>query len=70
MEILGAFDRSIRFSIPTHQHGAFDHAVGPIPPAFLGFPTTGEVFGSAAACKVRLQGLSLGQRFAVVWQVE
>jgi hypothetical protein len=37
-----------------------------LPPAFLGFPTTGEVFESTAACKARLQGFSLGQGFAVV----
>jgi hypothetical protein len=61
MEISGAFDRSIRFSVPTHQRGAFDRAVGAIPPAFLGFPTAGEVFKSAAACKVRLQEFSVGQ---------
>ena len=59
MEILGAFDRSIRFSVPTHQRGAFDRAIGTIPPAFLGFPTAGEVFESATAYKVRLQEFEL-----------
>ena len=44
----------------------FDRAIEATPPAFLGFPTTGEVFESAAACKVRLQEFSLGQGFAVV----
>jgi hypothetical protein len=66
MEIPGAFDHSIRFSVPAHQRGAFDRAIGAMPPAFLGFPTTGEVFECTAACKVRLQGFSLGQGFAVV----
>ena len=66
MEIPGAFDRSIRYSVPTHQRGAFDRVIEAIPPAFLDFPTTGEVFESAAACKVRLQGFSLGQGFAMV----
>jgi hypothetical protein len=65
-EIPGAFDSSIRYSVPTHQRGAFDRAIEATPSAFLGFPTTGEVFESAAACKVRLQGFSLGQGFAVV----
>jgi hypothetical protein len=36
-----------------------------LPPAFLGFPTTEEVFESTTACKARLQGFSLGQGFAV-----
>jgi hypothetical protein len=54
MEIPGAFDRSIRYSVPTYQRGAFDRAIEATPPAFLGFLITGEVFESAAACKVRL----------------
>ena len=61
-----AFDRSIRFSVPTHQHSTFNHAIASLPPAFLKFPTTGEVFESTATCKARLQGFSLGQGFAVV----
>jgi len=52
MEIPGAFDSSIRYSVPTHQRGAFDLAIEATPPAFLGFPTTGEVIESAAACEV------------------
>ena len=66
METPGAFDRSIRFSVPTHQRSTFDRAIAGLPPAFLGFPTTGEVFDDPAACKARLQGFSLSQGFAVV----
>ena len=66
MEIPGAFDRSIHFLMPTHQRGTFDRTIEAIPPAFLRVSTTGEVFESAAACKVRLQGFSLSQGFAVV----
>ena len=35
-------------------------------PAFLKFPTTGEVSESTAVCKAWLKGFSLGQGFAVV----
>jgi hypothetical protein len=63
METPAAFDHSIRFSVPTHQRSTFDRAVAGLPPAFLGFPTTGEVFESTAACKARLQGFSLGRLF-------
>jgi hypothetical protein len=66
METPVTFDRSIRFSVPTHQRSTFDRAIAGLSPAFLGFPTTGEVFESTAACKARLQGFSLGQGFAVV----
>jgi hypothetical protein len=66
METPAAFDHSIRFSVPTHQRSTFDRAIAALPPALLGFPTTGEVFESTAACKARLQGFSLGQGFAVV----
>jgi hypothetical protein len=59
MEIPGAFDRSIRLSVPTHQRGAFDRAIGAVVSAFLRFPITGEVFESAAACKVRLYRFAL-----------
>jgi hypothetical protein len=61
-----AFYHSIRFSVPTHQRSTFDRAIAGLPPAFLGFPTTKEVFESSAACKARLQGFSLGQGFTVV----
>ena len=60
METPTAFDHSIRFSV------TFDRAIAGLPPAFLGLPTTREVFESTAACKARLQGFSLGQVFAVV----
>jgi hypothetical protein len=66
METPTAFDHSIRFSIPTYQRGTFDRAIAGFPSAFLGFPTTGEVFESTAACKAWLQGFSLGQGFAMV----
>jgi hypothetical protein len=38
MEIPDAFDRSNRFSVPTYQRGAFDHAIRAMSSAFLGFP--------------------------------
>ena len=66
MEAPSAFDHSIRYSVPTHQRSVFNSAIAGLPPAFLRFPTTGEVFESTAACKARLQGFSLGQGFAVV----
>ena len=66
VETPGAFDRNIRFSVPTHQRSTFDRAIAGLPPAFPGFPTTGEVFDDPAACKARLQGFSLSQGFAVV----
>jgi hypothetical protein len=60
MEIPDAFDRSIRFSVPTYQRGAFDRAIGAMSSAFLGFPTTGEVFESTIGPqKKRLQKLWL-----------
>jgi hypothetical protein len=52
--------------VPTHQRSTFDRAIAGLPPAFLGFLTTGEVFESTTACKARLQGFSLGQGFTVV----
>src|SRR3954447_22105338 len=58
VETPGAFDRNIRFSVPTHQRSTFDRAIAGLPPAFLGFPTTGEGFDDPAACKARLQGFS------------
>jgi hypothetical protein len=63
METPTTFDHSIRFSVPPHQRSTFGLAIAGLPPAFLGFPTTGEAFESTAACKTRLQGFSL-------WQVE
>jgi hypothetical protein len=66
METPAAFDHSIRFSVPTHQRSTFDRTIAALPPACLGFPTTGEIFESTAACKARLLGFSLGQGFAVV----
>jgi hypothetical protein len=51
---------------PHPQRAAFDRAMAALPPAFLGFPVTGESFKSKAACKARLQGFALGQGFAVV----
>jgi hypothetical protein len=66
METPGGFNRSIRFSVPTHQRSTFDRAIADLPPAFLGFPTTGEVFDDPTTYKARLQGFSLSQGFAVV----
>jgi hypothetical protein len=66
METPSAFDYRIRYLVPQHQRSTFDRTIAALPPAFLGFPTTGEVFDSAASCKARLQGFSLGQGFAVV----
>ena len=66
MAYAGAFDRVIRFLVPTHQRGTYDRAIAALPPGFLKFPVTGEVFESKVGCKVRLQGFSLGQGFAVV----
>jgi hypothetical protein len=65
METPTAFNRSIRFSVPTHQRSTFDRAIACLLPDFLGFPTTGKVFKSPAACKVRLQGFLLGQGFTI-----
>lgn len=45
-------DRAIRYLVPTHQRPAFGRALAALPPAFLGFPATGESFES----KARLQG--------------
>jgi hypothetical protein len=66
MAYAGAFDREIRFLVPTHRRGTYDRAVAALPPGFLEFPVTGEVFESKVGCKVRLQGFSLDQGFAVV----
>jgi hypothetical protein len=66
MAYAGAFDRAIRFLVPTHQRGTYDRAIAALPPGFLEFPVTGEVFESKVGCKVRLQGFSLSQGFAVV----
>jgi hypothetical protein len=66
MAYAGAFDRAIRFLVPTHQRGTYDRAVAALPPGFLEFPVTGEIFESKVGCKVRLQGFSLSQGFAVV----
>jgi hypothetical protein len=61
METPTVFDHSIRFSVPPHQRSTFGLAIAGLPPAFLGFPTTGEAFESTAACKTRLQGFRLGK---------
>ena len=66
METPSAFDYSIHFSVPTRQRSTFDREMADLPPAFLGFPTTGEDFDDPAACKARLQGFSLEQEFAVI----
>ena len=52
--------------MPPHQRRTFDRAIARLPIDFLGFPVTGEVFGSKAECKARLQGFALSQGFAVV----
>ncbi len=46
-------DRAIRYLVPTHQRAAFGRALAALPPAFLGFPATGESF----EFKARLQGM-------------
>ena len=66
METPTAFVHSIRFPVPTHRCSKFDCAIAGLPLAFLGFPTSGEVFESTAACKARCKGFRLGKRFAVV----
>jgi len=66
MDVLSAFDSAIRYSVPPHQRRTFDRAVAGLPTEFLNFPVTGEVFGSKAECKTRLQGFALSQGFAVV----
>jgi hypothetical protein len=55
METPTAFEHSIRFSVPAHQGSTFDHAIASLPPAFLGLPTTREVFESTAACPLTLE---------------
>jgi hypothetical protein len=66
MDVPSAFDSTIRYSVPAHQRSTFDRAVAALPTSFLRFPVTGEVFGSKAECKARLQGFALSQGFAVV----
>ena len=66
MNTPSAFDSAIRYSVPQHQRSAFDRAIAALPINFLRFPVTGEVFGSKAECKARLQGFALSQGFAVV----
>ena len=66
MDVPSAFDSAIRYSVPQHQRSTFDRAVAGLPTDFLSFPVTGEVFGSKAECKARLQGFALSQGFAVV----
>ena len=61
-----AFDRNLRFSIPVHQRGTFDRVIAALPPGFLEYPVTGEVFESKAVCKTRLQAFALSQGFAVM----
>jgi hypothetical protein len=66
MDVPSAFDRTIRYSVPQHQHSTFDRAIAGLATDVLGYPVTGEVFGSKAECKARLQGFALSQGFAVV----
>ena len=66
MDVPSAFDRAIRYSVPRRQHSTFGRAVTGLLAGFLGFPVTGEVFGSKAEYKARLQGFALSQAFAVV----
>jgi hypothetical protein len=60
METPSAFDRNIRFFVPTHQYSTFDRVIAGLLSDFLAFLTTEEVFESTVAYKARLQGFSLG----------
>jgi hypothetical protein len=66
MDVPSTFDSAIRYSVPRHQRSTFDRAVTGLLTDFLSFPVTGEVFGSKAEYKARLQGFALSQVFAVV----
>jgi hypothetical protein len=54
VEALTAFDHGNRSSVPIHQRSTFDYVITGLPPAFLGFHATREVFESTAACKTWL----------------
>jgi hypothetical protein len=66
MDVPSTFNRAICYSVPQHQRTTFDRAVAGLPIDFSSYPVTGEVFGSKAECKARLQGFALSQGFAVV----
>jgi hypothetical protein len=63
MEPLNAHDHSIRFSVPTHQRSTFNRAMAGLIPAFLGVCRHSRGFKSNAACKARLQGFLIRQKF-------
>jgi hypothetical protein len=66
MDVPGTFDHAIRYTVPHYQRSTFDRTVAGLPTDFLSDPVTGEVFGSKADCKARLQGFALSQGLAVV----
>src|SRR5947207_677788 len=66
MNTPSAFNSAIRYSVFQYQRSAFDRAIAALPIDFLRFLVTGEVFGSKAEYKARLQGFTFSQGFAVV----
>jgi hypothetical protein len=66
MDVPSTFNSAIRYSVPQHQRSTFDRAIAGLATDVLGYPVTGEVFGSKAEYKARLQGFTLSQGLAVV----